>query len=47
MNRIYLIALFLLVFACKDEKKNNSEELKQVEVIKDSLIFSEESHFNP
>ncbi len=45
MNKIYLIILVLIVFACKDEKKNNVEKVKQVEVVKDSLIFSGENHF--
>ncbi|WP_295985593.1 hypothetical protein [uncultured Algibacter sp.] len=45
MNRIYLTALVLVVFACKDEKKKHVEDLNQVEIVKDSLIFPEENHF--
>ena len=45
MNRIYLTALVLVVFACKDEKKKHVEDLNQVEIVKDSLIFTEENHF--
>ena len=45
MNRIYLIAFVLLVFSCKNEKKNVTKENNPVGVIKDSLIFSGESHF--
>lgn len=45
MNRIYLTALVLVVFACKDEKKKHVEDQNQVEIVKDSLIFTEENHF--
>jgi len=45
MNRIYLTALVLVVFACKDEKKKHVEDQNQVEIVKDSLIFPEENHF--
>ena len=45
MNRIYLTALVLVVFACKDEKKKHVEDQNQVEVVEDSLIFPEENHF--
>ena len=45
MSRIYLIAIVLVVFACKDEKKKHVEDQKQVETVIDSLIFPEESHF--
>ena len=43
MNRIYLIILTFTFLACKNEPKKNVE--KEIETVKDSLIFSGENHF--
>jgi Tol biopolymer transport system component len=45
MNKIYLAALLLLIFACKNEKKEIAPNQTQVQETKDSLIFAGEKHF--